>query len=109
MVSKEWLYEVLDPEFTTKLDLFHETNGWIAFGPDDPDTNENVRIKKIHYYENAAALERYFELYKIQPLYEYKPLRSDDQILVVRCKATFNPYAQVTDLTVKKFEWSILT
>jgi hypothetical protein len=109
MVSKEWLYKVLDPEFTSKLDLFHESNGWISFGPEDPDSNENVRIKKIQYYENADTLEQHFKKYKIQPLYEYKPLRSDDQILVVRCKATFNPYAHASQFTVKKFEWSILT
>ena len=32
LISKEWLYDHLDPEFLTKMEKFQETAGWISFG-----------------------------------------------------------------------------
>ena len=58
-------------------------------------------------YKDTESLKRQLKKFNLRHIYTYKPLRSDDQILVVRCKAVFNPYA--TFLHPKKLEWSVLT
>ena len=98
VVAKEWLYENLEPEFMAKLEQFNETNLWITI---DDDVN---RLKVI---QDTDDLRESLTRFNLRPLYEYKPLRSDDQILIVRCEVRYNLYDLY--VKIKKFNWSVVT
>lgn len=68
---------------------------------------EKDHINELKVYKDTESLKRELKKFNLRHIYTYKPLRSDDQILVVRCKAVFNRYA--TFLHPQKIEWSVLT
>ena len=97
-VSKEWLYDNVDAEFMAKLDQLHETMGWVTADED---------VAKLKIYKDPEHLNDALTRYAIQPIYEYKPLRSDDQILVVKCEIRYDRYALYCKPL--KYKWSVLT
>ena len=97
-VSKEWLYDNVDAEFMAKLDQLHETMGWVTADED---------VAKLKIYQDPEHLNDALTRYAIQPIYEYKPLRSDDQILVVKCEIRYDRYALYCKPL--KYKWSVLT
>jgi hypothetical protein len=98
MVSKTWLDENVDSEYMCKVNAWKGSNGWITFS----DTLNEFKVLPEDANFDEALLE-----YNLDPVYQYKPLRGDDEILIVRCQVFYDQYDNFTK--IKKICWSVLT
>jgi hypothetical protein len=98
LISKEWIDENFENAFLKKLEQLYKTCGWITFN----DTLDEFRVITEEEITTKKLLD-----YQLPKLYEYKPLRGDDQILIIRNEVSFDSYAIFT--RVLKVDWAILT
>ena len=98
LVTKEFLYENLEPEFMASIEQYNTSNLWFTVDAD---------VKKLKVIDDPEDLKTALTRYNILPLYTYKPLRSDDKILIVRCEVRYDVYDLY--VKVKKFNWSLVT
>ena len=97
-VSKAWLDENVDQEFMKKVSTWNNNTGWVAF------SNALDEFKVIPGQNDLSdALYQHI----LEPIYEYEPLRNDDEILIVRCEVIYDRYSEFVH--VKNMRWTVLT
>ncbi len=98
MVSKGWLDDNVDGEFMSKVNDWKDNNGWVTFNND---------LKEFKVIQQDNNLNEALQQFNLNPVYQYKPLRGDDEILIVRCEVSYDQYDNYTK--VKKMNWTVLT
>jgi hypothetical protein len=97
-MPEAWMQENFKSEFLDKVNQQHSQKGWIFF---EQESDEMKLVKdEDNFFDTLEELN-------IQHLYDYKPLRGDDQILVIKCEITYDQYAQY--VKISKCEWFIMT
>ncbi len=97
-VPKEWLEENVDELFLLHLQKHHDQKGWVVF---------DKKLNHLRVIPENLNIWGALHTSEIQPIYEYKPLRGDDKVMIVKCEVLYDQYSQFAK--IKKMEWYVLT
>ena len=98
MVTRDWIIENIEPDFTQKFFKSEREKGFVFF------SNDGFLTKTI---QDDETLKTIIEAKGIEPLYIHKKAIDDDKIHCIRVGVDFEePYTQCIPVS---FKWAIMT